>query len=86
MSGRMKVRYWRAPTRLRYAVGSSTAGPASAEILAQVSTRVEQGLQLCMPRVYCRWERNSVLVSLNCYTKKMMERSKIFHGKFLLQG
>jgi hypothetical protein len=25
-------------------------------------------------------------VSLNCYTKKMMERSKIFHGKFLLQG
>jgi len=25
-------------------------------------------------------------VTLNCHTQKMMQRAKIFHGEFLLQG
>jgi hypothetical protein len=31
-------------------------------------------------------ENNSVLVLLNGHTEKMVKRSKILHGKFLLQG
>jgi hypothetical protein len=43
MSGRVKVRYCRAPTRLRESVGSPTGG-LSPKTLAYVSTGVAHGL------------------------------------------
>jgi hypothetical protein len=49
MSGRVKVRYWRAPARLRYSVGSATEGPAKVESLGDVSTGVVADLQAVMP-------------------------------------
>jgi hypothetical protein len=49
MSGHVKVRYWRAPARLRYSVGLAMGGPAEAESLGDMSTGVVADLQAVMP-------------------------------------
>lgn len=48
MSGRVKVRYCRAPTRLRYKVGYSTGGLLEASSLGLVSAGVMHDLQSVM--------------------------------------
>jgi hypothetical protein len=47
--GCVKVRYWRAPARLRYSVGSATGGPAEAESSGDVSIGVVADFQAVMP-------------------------------------
>jgi hypothetical protein len=59
--GLVKVRYCKAPARLRKAVGLATGAPIFVDSFACVSTGVEQGLQSVFParsrisRTYCRW-------------------------------
>ncbi|KAJ0647709.1 hypothetical protein HanLR1_Chr15g0564671 [Helianthus annuus] len=48
ISGRVNVRYCKAPARLRYSVGSETGGPSDALSLDERSTGVLQGLQADM--------------------------------------
>jgi hypothetical protein len=46
MSGRVSVRYWSTPARLRYSVELASGVPSVSEGLALVSAGVRQGLQL----------------------------------------
>jgi hypothetical protein len=49
LSGRLKVRYWRAPTILWYSADSAMGVTAEAESIGDVSTGVVADLQAVMP-------------------------------------
>jgi hypothetical protein len=64
MPGRVRVRYWRAPTKLRYFVGEWSGLPSVMDNLAFMAAGVRQELQCNMLAwvmrsvAYCSWERN----------------------------
>jgi hypothetical protein len=82
MSGRVKVRYCRAPTKLLYRVASLTEGASEQEeILACVSTGVLNGFQLVTPAHYdvarvCALTKEEVAGSvLNRHAEEVMKQA-----------
>jgi hypothetical protein len=68
-SGLVRMRYWRAPARLLYSEGLAIGAPSEADNLVRASTGVAVAWHSDMPArwrrstTYCRWERNSPLLS-----------------------
>jgi hypothetical protein len=65
-SGRVRVRYWRAPVRLRYSIGFESGFPSDSNDLDFVSASVRHGLKFDMwarsrsSVAYCCWDRNKL--------------------------
>lgn len=80
MSGLVRVRYWRAPTMLRYSVASERGAPSYAESFEPDARGVGHGLESCIwvrvsrSKVYLVWVKTrEVDVRLASIPKKEMK-------------
>ena len=93
MSGLVRVRYWRAPTRLRDFVASERGGPSYAESFEPDARGVGHGLESCIgvrvsrSKVYLVWVKTrAVDVRLASIPKKKFRSPRSAHGEVRTQS